>query len=124
VIIGQTTEPQLPPSVSGTIAMFLASAAVLAILGNVAWSFFNRRSYDKLKETIAELKESIASKDLRFQEYKTASMDREEKLTLATAAFKSKVENLEVSNEAIVRQNLQLKAQLKQYRDVANEDEQ
>lgn len=108
-------------SVKQTLEWILLFGAGLTILGNVAWSFFNRRHYDKLKETITELKESIASKDLRYQEYKIGAEEREAKAALAIAAFSNKVQNLEVSNEAIVAQNLQLKGQLKQYRDVVDE---
>jgi predicted negative regulator of RcsB-dependent stress response len=115
VVVFGETDTQAKGSISEALTMILAVTAVLGVLANVAWSFFNRKHYDKLKETIAEKDMIIASKEQRHFEHKATCESQIEKLNLAIAAFGSQVQNLQVSNEAVVKQNLQMKAQLKKY---------
>jgi len=90
------------------------------VLGNVAWSFFNRRSYDKLKEVISEQNELIESHQKRHANLKLVASEMETRLSCEIATLKGEVQRLGVNNQAVVSQNLQMKAILKQQRLAGN----
>lgn len=91
-------------------------AAAGTVVFNVIWSFFNRKNYDKLKETIADQKELLESRAERIENNRLTVEGILAKHQLESKEREADVARLRASNEAIVDQNLMMKAILKQLR--------
>lgn len=102
----------IEPSVAQKIGYFLAICGAVAILGNVAWSFFDRKRHDKKNETISELEKALTSRKERLEEEKAIN----DRLRHSINDMRLRIEKVELTNEAVVSQNLQMKAILKQLR--------
>lgn len=91
-------------------------AAAGTVVFNVIWSFFNRKNYDKLKETINDQKELLESRAERIENNKLVIEGMLAKHQLELSECRQMSRDLRVSNEAVVGQNLQIKAILKRLR--------
>lgn len=97
-------------------AYIIAAAGAVSILLNVIWSFFNRKNYDKLKETISDQEDIIDAKDRRNNELKLKLSETEAQRELKKLEDEQTISGLKVSNGAVTRENLQMRAILKKLR--------
>lgn len=112
-VVAQGAETSPERSATEKLSLFLALCGVLGILGNVAYSFWNRKEYDKLKDANNDLQMALDSRTERMGEEKARNERLELTLATMTTEMKRRVEKLELTNEAVVSQNLQMKAILK-----------
>lgn len=94
----------------------VAIAGFVSLIVGVGWGLINRKNYDKLKETIDDLEEVAESKESRITELKLRASETEARLQLRLNNNDITITGLKVSNEAVVSQNLQMKAILKRLR--------
>lgn len=109
-----------PSTVSDTtkevIAYVVGGFGALSIVLNVIWSFFNRKNYDKLKETISDQEDIIDAKDRRNTELLLRISEIEAQRDLKYKENEQTIVGLKVSNGAVTRENLQMRAILKKLR--------
>lgn len=119
--IAITAQAPVETQASGSSIKEAASTGI-AVLGfislvvGVGWGIINRKNYDKLKENIDDLDELLESKDKRIEELKLTASEAQARLALRLKLVEGDCQNLKVSNEAVVSQNLQMKAILKRLR--------
>lgn len=117
VIAAQSAEPQASGvNIKELATTAMAVAGAIALVVGIGWGIINRKNYDKLKETIDDLEEVLESKDRRIEELRLTASESEARLTLRIVGFETTCRNFKVSNEAVVSQNLQMKAILKRLR--------
>jgi hypothetical protein len=114
-VIAQTPEPAptRASSVKDLMEYALAIAGFTSLVIGIGWGLLNQKKYDKLKETIDEQNELLDVKDKRIEELKLKYSEADARHTARIATLESEAFILEGTNEAIVSQNLQMKAILK-----------
>lgn len=112
-IIQAQTEGGSESSIKGIATTIVAVIGAISLVFGIGWGLLNRKNYDKLKETIEELEESCESKDKRIEELRLTCAATEARINLVIVAQTTTITGLKVSNEAVVSQNLQMKAILK-----------
>ena len=105
-----------PNPVAEFLQTIVTVAGFVALAAGIVYGLINRKNYDKLNETITELKAINESKDNRLLELKLQLEATTAKLTLDIQRLRSDVERLEVSNEAVTAMNLQMKGILRELR--------
>jgi hypothetical protein len=90
--------------------------AVLTIIVNIVWSFFSRKKYEKIIEANADLTRVLEAKEMRLDDLKTELSDYKTDQEITVKELRFQIKGLTVSNGAVVTQNLQAKAILKQQR--------
>lgn len=107
------------PEKTGVLLVFtyiVSAMAVLTIILNVVWSFFSRKKYEKIIEANADLTRVLEAKEMRLEDLKTELTDFKADQEIIVKELRFQIKGLTVSNGAVVTQNLQAKAILKQQR--------
>ena len=111
---------QAPSEVFGStkeIAVwFVAIASFVAIFWSIGYGFLKKQKYDNIKKESDEWQGLAESRAARIAENNEKHLLEISNLQLKLQAKDTRIRNLDISNEAVVSQNLQMKAILKELR--------
>ncbi len=110
------TPTEIGSTTKEVLATIIAGGGVLALLGNVAWSFFSRKSHDKLKESVSELEKLLEIRKLKSEEQDVRIGELQAKLTLESRTKGDIIAGLTDTNISVTRENMQMRAILKALR--------
>jgi hypothetical protein len=94
----------------------MAAIGFVTLTVAIVYGFFKKQKYDNLKTDRDEWKGIAESREERIVEIQEKYALVRANLELTIKERDSKIRNLEVSNEAVVSQNMQMKAILKKLR--------
>lgn len=112
-VAAQAPETAAATSGKEVLGFVMGIAGLTTLVAGIVWGLWNRKNYDKLKETIGELEDSCESKDKRIAELKLNAIEAEAKLKIELATKDTTIVGLKVSNLSVVSQNLQMKSILR-----------
>jgi hypothetical protein len=108
--------PGVYDSTKELFGWFLAAGGFITMLVGIVYGFAKKTKYDNIERERDEWKDIAESRLSRITEIQATNTLQQENLRLTVKTKDTKILNLEVSNEAVVSQNLQMKAILKRLR--------
>jgi hypothetical protein len=112
-ISAQTPDATAIVAAQSLFGWIITTAGTIALLVGIIYGFFKKQRYDNLETERNEWKSLAESREERYTELALRKSELESRLTLKIERKETTITNLKVSNDAVVRMNLQMKAILK-----------